>query len=144
MASAGDGIVTYRGAIYATHCDHMGHMNVAAYGAKFDEATWVFFCEVGLKPTYLRSSPYGMAAVQQNITYKRELFAGDVIEIRTIVVEVAEKRLRFRHVMRSLEGDYAAAECEINGVHLDKKAHKGCPLPDEVRARAQALMGSGS
>ena len=55
MSSTPAGIVTYRGAVYASHCDHIGHMNIVSYGAKFDEANWVFFCEIGLTPSYLRS-----------------------------------------------------------------------------------------
>ena len=54
MSSTAAGIVTYRGAVYASHCDHIGHMNIASYGAKFDEANWVLFCELGLTPSYLR------------------------------------------------------------------------------------------
>jgi acyl-CoA thioesterase FadM len=101
MSSSPAGIVTYRGAVYATHCDHIGHMNIASYGAKFDEANWVFFCEIGLTPSYLRGERNGMAGVQQNISYRKELFAGDVIEIRTVVLEVTERRLCVRHEMRS-------------------------------------------
>ena len=43
-----DGFLSYRGAVYPWHCDHMGHMNVMWYVGKFDEATWNFFSEVGL------------------------------------------------------------------------------------------------
>ncbi len=140
MSSTAAGIVTYRGAVYASHCDHIGHMNIASYGAKFDEATWVLFCELGLTPSYLRSPSHGMAAVQQTITYRKELFAGDVIEIRSQVLEVAERRLKFRHEMRNIETGELCATSEINGVHLDKKAHKSCEFPPAVRAAAEAMM----
>ena len=129
MTNTSAGIVTYRGAVYASHCDHIGHMNIVSYGAKFDEANWVFFCEIGLTPSYLRSERYGMAGVQQNITYKQELFAGDVIEIRTQVLEVGDKRMRVRHEMRNIETGTVAAVSEITSVHLDKQAHKSCEFP---------------
>jgi acyl-CoA thioester hydrolase len=32
--------ITYRGTVYPWQCDHMGHMNVMWYVAKFDEASW--------------------------------------------------------------------------------------------------------
>jgi acyl-CoA thioester hydrolase len=140
MSSTAAEIVTYRGAVYASHCDHIGHMNIASYGAKFDEATWVLFCELGLTPSYLRGPSHGMAAVQQTITYRKELFAGDVIEIRSQVLEVAERRLKFRHEMRNIETGELSATSEINGVHLDKKAHKSCEFPAAVRAAAEAMM----
>ena len=67
--------LTYRGAVYPWHCDHMGHMNVMWYVGKFDEATWHLFTLLGLTPTFLRENARGMAAVEQNIAYKRELHA---------------------------------------------------------------------
>jgi acyl-CoA thioester hydrolase len=134
------GIVTYRGAVHATHCDHIGHMNIAAYGAKFDEANWVLFCELGLTPSYLRGERYGMAGVQQNIAYRAELFAGDVIEVRSQVLEVAERRLHVRHEMRNIETGAVAAISEIVAVHLDKQARAACALPANIREAARALM----
>jgi acyl-CoA thioester hydrolase len=118
-------------------------MNIASYGAKFDEATWVLFCELGLTPSYLRGAQ-GMAAVQQVITYSKELFAGDVVEVRSQVVEVTERRLRFRHEMRNIETGDLSATSEINGVHLDKKAHKSCDFPPAVRAAAAAMMAGNA
>jgi acyl-CoA thioester hydrolase len=66
-------IETHRGAVYPWHCDHMGHMNVMWYVGKFDEATWNLFASLGVTPAYLREQSRALAAVQQNITYKREL-----------------------------------------------------------------------
>ena len=129
MADADNGLLTYRGAVHSSDCDHIGHMNIASYGAKFDEANWVFFCDIGITPTYLRGDRYGMAGVQQNITYKQELFAGDVIEIRSQVLEIGDKRIRMRHEMRNIETGEVAAACEITAVHLDKQGHKSCDFP---------------
>jgi len=84
--------VTYRGAILPWHCDHMGHMNVMWYVGKFDEATWNLFAHIGLTPSYFRGEPFGIAGVQQNITYQRELMAGDVIEIRSHLLDARERR----------------------------------------------------
>jgi acyl-CoA thioesterase FadM len=69
-------IETYRGAVYPWHCDHMGHMNVMWYVGKFDEATWNLFAAMGVTAAFLKENQRGMAAVQQNITYQRELLAG--------------------------------------------------------------------
>jgi acyl-CoA thioester hydrolase len=143
MADAAKGLVTYRGAVYASHCDHIGHMNIASYGAKFDEANWVLFCEMGLTPTYLRGGRYGMAAVKQNIGYAKELFAGDVIEIRSELVEIGDKRLVMRHAMLNLETGEIAATSEVTAVHLDKVEHKACAFPAAIRQKAQTLAATG-
>src|SRR6516225_11760814 len=131
---------TYRGTVYPWHCDHVGHMNIMWYVGKFDEANWNFFARLGLTPSYLRESGRGMAAVQQQITYKRELLAGDIIEVRSTLLEVRDKSIRFVHAMRNAETGEIAAICEFTGVHVDRRLRKSVvfaqPIREAVRARS--------
>lgn len=133
---------TYRGTVYPWQCDHVGHMNVMWYVGKFDEATWNLFARFGLTPSYLRSSGRGMAAVQQNITYKRELLAGDVIAVRSVLLEVREKSIRFRHEMTNAETGEIAAICELTGVHMDRHARKSAPFEDVIRESATRQLAA--
>lgn len=134
-------LLTYRGAVYPWHCDHMGHMNVMWYVGKFDEATWNLFGEIGLNRDFLRANDRGMAAVEQNIAYKKELLAGDVVTIYSTFLEVKERVLRFSHEMCSGGRDIVAASTVLTVVHLDTKMRKACVLPPEVKSKAQALAG---
>lgn len=133
-------LLTYRGTVYPWHCDHVGHMNVMWYVGKFDEATWSLLLQIGLTPTYLREQQRGMAAVQQNISYTRELHAGDVVEVRSRLIEIRDKGVRFVHEMRNVERDEVAATCELTGIHMDRVARKACPLPPAIRAAAERLV----
>src|ERR1700732_4781462 len=136
--------LTYRGTVYPWHCDQMGHMNVMWYVGKFDEATWHLFAQIGLTPSYLRESGRGMAAVQQNISYKRELLAGDIVEIRSALLEVRDKSIRFVHEMRNAETGEISAICEITGVHMDRQARKSAPFAAAIREAAlRRLPGGG-
>jgi acyl-CoA thioester hydrolase len=128
--------VTYRGAVYPWHCDHVGHMNIMWYVGKFDEANWNLFARIGLTPSYLRDSGRGMAAVQQNISYKRELLAGDIVEIRSSLLGIGDKSIRFLHEMRNGETGEIAAICEITGVHMDRQARKSVAFTDAIRGQA--------
>jgi len=132
--------ITYRGVVYPWHCDHVGHMNVMWYVGKLDEATWQLFAMFGLTPSFLREQSRGMAAVQQNITYKRELRAGDVVSIRSGVLEIREKVIRFFHEMYNDETGEIAATAELTGVHIDTVLRKSCLFPGQVLARASALI----
>ena len=134
-------LLTYRGTVYPWQCDHIGHMNVMWYVGKFDEATWHLFAQIGLTPSYLRESGRGMAAVQQNISYKRELLAGDIVEIRSRVLELREKVLRFAHDMINVENGEIVASCELTAVHLDRAARGSIAFEDKIQALAQKLMG---
>jgi acyl-CoA thioester hydrolase len=131
---------TYCGTVYPWQCDHVGHMNIMWYVGKFDEANWNLFARIGLTPTYLRESGLGMAGVQQNITYRRELLAGDIVEIKSVMLEIGGKSIRFRHEMRNAETGEIAAVCEITAVHLDRQAHKSVPFPDAVRALVESEL----
>ena len=77
-----------------------------------------------------------MAGVQQNISYKRELFAGDIVEVTSKLLELRDKSIRFLHEMRNAETGEIAATCEITAVHLDRQAHKAAPFEDAIRSIA--------
>ena len=106
------------------------------YVGKFDEANWNLFARLGLTPSYLRQSGRGMAAVQQNIAYKRELLAGDIVEITSRLLEIRDKSVRFLHEMRNAETGEIAATCEFVGVHLDRQARKSAPFAPAIRNAA--------
>ena len=136
-------LITYQGAVYPWHCDHMGHMNVMWYVGKFDEATWQLFAQLGLTPAYMREHSRGVAAVEQHIEYKRELMAGDTVIVRSSVIEVRDKVLRFSHEMRhSISGEIAAVT-RLTAVHMDSVTRKAITIPPEIRALATALIGEG-
>ena len=135
-------LVTYRGAVYPSQCDHMGHMNVMWYVGKFDEATWQLFAAIGLTPSRLRSEGFGMAGVEQHVEYKHELFAGDVVTVSSTVLEVEEKAIRFAHEMRNDETGEVAARTILVAVHLDRSTRRARALPKDVRDRALALVAS--
>jgi acyl-CoA thioester hydrolase len=133
--------VTYRGTVYPWQCDHMGHMNVMWCVGKFDEASWHLLSALGLTAARFRGESTGMAAVEQHIEYKRELHAGDIVSIRSTVLEVNDKAIRITHEMRNDEtGELSAATVTV-GVYLDTVAGKARPLPSDVRERAKLMIG---
>ena len=126
--------ITYRGTVHQWHCDHMGHMNVMWYVGKFDEATWNLAAMMGLTSAYLKANNRGMAAVEQRICYRKEALAGDVIVVRTALVEVRPKLVRFVHEMkRGDEGDWLATMM-ATGVHIDTVARKSAEFAPEIVA----------
>ena len=122
--------------VYPWHCDHMGHMNVMWYVGKFDEATWHLMATIGITPAYMRETNRGMAGVQQNITYKQELFAGAIVEIWSRFVSIGERKCVFVHEMRDAETNEICATCELTAVHVDRATRRATPFPPNVRALA--------
>ena len=132
-------LITYRGTVYPWHCDHVGHMNVMWYVGKFDEATWHYFHEVGLTPSWLRENRRGMAAVDQHIAYLAELHAGDIVTVTTASLEVKAKSLKFVHEMRNDETMEVSAFATITGVYMDTVGRKACPIPIDIAKRLQTI-----
>ncbi|MBL8471645.1 MAG: acyl-CoA thioesterase [Rhodocyclaceae bacterium] len=136
-------MLTYRGTVYPWHCDHVGHMNVMWYVGKFDEGTWHFFNAIGLTPAYFRAEGRGMAAVEQNISYLRELHAGEIVSVETTIKEIHAKRIVFMHEMRNEASGEVAARTTLTAVHLDTAARKSCVFPPAVVEAANALLAQG-
>jgi acyl-CoA thioester hydrolase len=117
----------------------MGHINVRAYMEFFEEACWQFYAMLGLTASKLRSGEVHLAAVQQNISYQKELYPGDTIAVRSGVLDLREKVLRFRHELYNTENGEVASTCEFTVVCLDPQARKSRPFPAECAVRARGL-----
>jgi acyl-CoA thioester hydrolase len=129
-------IETARGTVHEWQRDHMGHINVRAYMEFFEEACWQFYAMLGMTASLLRSGALHLAAVQQNISYRKELYPGDTIAVRTGVIEMREKVLRFRHELFNTETSEVCALCEFTVVCLDPAARKSRAFPADVATRA--------
>jgi acyl-CoA thioester hydrolase len=132
--------VTYRGTVQQWHCDHMGHMNVMHYVGKFDEGTWNMAALMGLTTQYLRTHHRGMAAVDQRIAYKREALPGDVITIRSALLDVRPKSVRFVHEMTRTHTGEHLATMMVTAVHIDTAARKSVAFDPDILAASQAMV----
>ena len=127
---------TYRGTVYPWHCDFNGHMNVMHYVGKFDEATWHFFAHFGITPSYLKKEEKAMVAAEQNFKYFQELNSGNLIYIKTELVEFKQKAIVFVHKMYNVETEALVAEGRMVGVHIDTNSRKPVPFPENIWARS--------
>lgn len=136
-------IETYRGAVYPWHCDFNDHMNVQHYMGKFDEATWHFMASMGITPSYLRKENRAIVAVEQNMKYFEELHAGDLIYVKTSLVELKSKAIIILHKMINLETNKVVAEAKMVGVHMDKKTRSSIAFPEYISKKIMSDEPSG-
>lgn len=115
-------------------------MNVKWYAAKFDEATWQLFSMIGITSDYIRDTDRGMAALKQSTSYISGVVAGETLVIRSKVIEVTNKTIRFLHIMYKTEDMREVASTELIGVHLDRSTRKSCPLPPGVKEKSIELF----
>jgi len=132
-------ILTYRGAVYPWHCDHMGHMNVMWYVGKFDEGTWNLFNAVGFTRDHMREHDAASAGVEQNIVYKKELIAGDTVSVHTTILEVRDRVLRLQHEMQKNDSCEVAAVMVLTAVHLNGTSRRATPFAAPIKAKLEEL-----
>lgn len=135
-------IETYRGFVYPWAIDHVGHMNVQFYTARFDEASWQFLGQLGLSPAFLARNGRGTVAADMKTQYKREVLAGSLLHVTTELIELGRKSLRFVHRMYDSETEEEVAVTELVGVYFDTNLRSSTPLPASVRERAAALLSA--
>jgi acyl-CoA thioester hydrolase len=133
--------VTAKGTIYPDDCDHMGHMNVAAYTRKYDEGTWALWTSVGFGGQRMLQEGLGLAAMESRVTYHREFFPGESYVIRSRFLCIKPRVARFYHRIYKLVDSGMALEEELAGTCtytvacLDRSAHKAVPFPEDIAAR---------
>ena len=132
-------IETYRGYVYPSAIDHVGHMNVQFYTSRFDEASWHFLARLGLPPSYLAANRRGFVALDQHTQYKKEVLAGSLLDIKTELVEVRRKTIRYRHHMYNSETNEEVAVMELLVAYFDLENRASTELPAEVATHAAAL-----
>lgn len=133
-------IETFRGVAYPWLCDMMGHLTTQYYVGMFDQASWHLFLALGFSPETIARTQLGWADVKNLIEYKREVPMGGLVRIESGITRVGTKSIEAFHVMRNAATGQLHATMLAATVHFDLKARKGIPLPDDLKAKARALL----
>ncbi|NYI95369.1 thioesterase family protein [Streptomonospora nanhaiensis] len=134
----GAGAVLFRQPVRPEWIDYNGHLSEAYYVLVFGFATDALMERVGLGPAYREATGRSLYTVEAHVRYLREVGAGTEVEVRTRVLSVGAKKVRFCHEML-LEGDLRATE-ELMALHVDQAAGSAVPFPPEVADRLSALV----
>ncbi len=119
--------VTVRG--YET--DVQGHLNQAVYLNYAEHARWALLQTAGISQTGLISKGVGPVALETTIRYRRELLAGDEVEVTCAFVWGGGKTFSIEQTIRKADGTVAAEITAVGGI-LDLKERKLVDHPDEI------------
>ncbi|GAA0913016.1 acyl-CoA thioesterase [Streptomyces thermoalcalitolerans] len=101
--------VTVRG--YET--DVQGHLNQAVYLNYAEHARWSLLQAAGIRQKDLLARGVGPVALETTIQYRRELLAGDEVDVTCAFEWGDGKTFRIRQTLRKTDGTVAA---ELTGV----------------------------
>lgn len=119
--------VTVRG--YET--DVQGHLNQAVYLNYAEHARWTLLKEAGISQAELIGRGVGPVALETTLRYRRELLAGDEVDVTCEFEWGDGKTFRIRQEIRKTDGTVAAEVVGVGGM-LDLKARKLVADPREI------------
>ncbi|WP_369200891.1 thioesterase family protein [Streptomyces sp. PU-14G] len=139
--------------------DYNGHMSEAFYVLVFGHATDTMMDAVGLDPAYRQSTGCSLYTVEAHVRYLKEVPEGTPLALRTRILGVDGKKLRFAHEMYAGHerdageaaggqgsgpepgrdsGAEVVATIELFALHVG--AQGSAPFPEPVRERLTALL----
>ncbi|MGS2641011.1 acyl-CoA thioesterase [Streptosporangium sp. G12] len=101
--------------------DAQGHLNQAAYLSYAEHARWSMLQAGGVRQAELISRGIGPVVLETTIRYRRELLAGDDIEVTSGFEWGEGKTIRVRQTIRKIDGTVAAEVDLVVGL-MDLKA----------------------
>ncbi|MGW0332568.1 acyl-CoA thioesterase [Streptomyces sp. NPDC003011] len=128
--------VTVRG--YET--DVQGHLNQSVYINYAEHARWSLLAAAGISQTGLIGEGVGPVALETTIRYRRELLAGDEVEVTCDFVWGEGRTFRIEQTIRRTDGTVAAEITAVGGL-MDLKARK---LVADPRAHFKELASDPS
>ncbi|MEU9399299.1 acyl-CoA thioesterase [Streptomyces sp. NPDC048242] len=131
--------VTVRG--YET--DTQGHLNQAVYLNYGEHARWSLLHAAGISQARLVGRGVGPVALETTIRFRRELLAGDEVDITCAFEWTDGRTFRIRQEIRKLDGTLAAEVTAVGGL-MDLEKRKLVTDPREVfkeLAAEPALFG---
>ncbi|MFF8904707.1 acyl-CoA thioesterase [Streptomyces olivaceoviridis] len=119
--------VTVRG--YET--DVQGHLNQAVYLNYAEHARWSLLQAAGISQARLVGRGVGPVALETTIRYRRELLAGDEVDVSCAFEWGEGKTFRIRQEIVKADGTLAAEVVAVGGL-MDLAARKLLAGPREV------------
>ncbi|MEU9883295.1 acyl-CoA thioesterase [Streptomyces phaeochromogenes] len=124
--------VTVRG--YET--DVQGHVNQAVYVNYAEHARWSLLQAAGISQAGLAAKGVGPVSLEMTVRYRRELRAGDEVEVTCDFIWGEGKTFRVEQTIRKSDGTVAAEITGVGGL-MDLKQRKLVTDPrDYFRALA--------
>jgi acyl-CoA thioesterase FadM len=132
-------IETYRGVVFPLMCDQQGHLTTSQYAVMFDIASYHLMDR--LVPRAQAVEGLSWADISHHTQFLREVCVGELILIRSVIVRVGGSSIEYEHVMSTTDISPARSRLRGKTVRFDLATRKSAPLGDELKDRAEALVG---
>ena len=116
--------------------DAYGHLNEAYYLVPFSNATWKMQDHFGIGTAYFEQTGCAIYTVETHLRYLNDVRAPATMDIETLMLGTAAKKIWFAHRMR-VDGELCAT-AEFMTLHYDTRAGRTTEMPPAIRAGLEA------
>ena len=140
--SADSWMETYRAVVLPSHCDHLGHLNVRWYGHFFDDAGWHLWSQIGMSHVTFKERGIVTVVASIKTDFHHESSAGDLLLVRSAFTRIGGKSLTMSQRMTNAETGLLCATQDVVEVFFDVETRKAAPMPEDIRAKLEAVVVS--
>ena len=122
--------------------DESGAMSLPAHIHRFSAASMQTLAAVGMTARYMQERRRGYSTFELDLTRFAGASVGEMVDVATSVSHLGNSSLRLAHRMTGRNGQEIALLVQ-SGVHLDMKARRSAPIPDELRPAIKKRLAPG-
>jgi carnitine 3-dehydrogenase len=134
---------TWSGQVNRDWTDYNGHMTEFRYLEVFSMATDEFLVWIGGGAAYVESGS-SWYTIETHIRHIDEIAAGKMMRVETQIVQHDSKRIHLLHHLFSSEDSRLLATGEHMLMHVDMKARRSTPVPDDMKAHTDDIASRQS
>lgn len=136
-----DGFIpTARDRVKPADCDESGALSLAAFVHRFTAGCMQGCAAIGMSAEYMNTERRGFSTFELQLAVTRAPRLGEAVRVDTGILHLGGSSVRFLHRMSDCDSGEELARLGQFGVQLDLDARRPAALPEEMRARAAALV----
>ena len=109
--------------------DTNGHLNVRYHLAIYDDAEWAIFEPLGLGDEHAQAGIGGIFALEQHLTYRREVLVGDEVSVQVRIVGRDQRLIHLVHYLANHNRSEVAGSMEALNGYVDLQTRRLAPFP---------------
>src|SRR5262250_1572287 len=132
-------LALYRTTVTEEWLDYNGHMTESAYLLLVGNAADAFFRYVGIDEAY-RAAGHSLYTAETHLHHLRERALGDKLAVPLQLLDVGPKSIHLFHTVRNEVTGQDVATAEQLLVHVDMRAGRVVPMPEDLHGRLTEIV----
>lgn len=133
------------GVVHQWHLDQFGHMNVRCYAPFFDDASFLFWNQLGMgQLTMIDEFGVHTVTLRASTEFKGELKCGDCFTVIGSVQKVGNKSVTLLFSMVDRDNGKVFSTYETIEVFVKANGGSSAPIPKAIRDRLQRVSNTAA